>query len=138
MINQNPNSQGSQTQRRLIEQAIFGLGLGIAVAAFGPPLAGDALASAQAGGGEHAFSGTITRVSPDSIELKTGCDTLRFSRSTDIKEDVHVGDHVIVYADLAAKRIRKDIRPKQEPGEKGKEIKDDRAFYSASREESGP
>jgi hypothetical protein len=135
-IHEQDIKEDKMSQRKMIEQAIFNLSVGFGMACCCSLGAMAAQAPAPV---EHAFTGTVTKLSPDAIELRHGSDTLRFARRSEAAaapEDLHVGDRVTVYSNLEAQRIKKAPPPKQEAGERGHEILDDRAFYSASTDGS--
>lgn len=83
----------------------------------------------------HPFTGTVTRVTRDSIELRVRDETLQFGREELGKSkssEPKVGDRVTIWSRLKAERVQKR---REEAGESGREsdpIIDDRAFYGAS------
>ncbi|MDR3607659.1 MAG: hypothetical protein P4M08_09795 [Oligoflexia bacterium] len=81
---------------------------------------------------EHSFSGTVTKITPQTIDLRKDSETLQFTRKPGSYSDLRVGDQVVISTDLEANGIKKEKHKKEEAGQKGKPILDDRAFYSAS------
>jgi hypothetical protein len=105
-----------------------------------------ALALAPAGAlasKEYRFSGTVERVGPGSVTIRSGTRELEFdmsSRSDPALRDARPGDHVTVWYDLEPRRAKKEGPSRPEPGRTPPPADgmDDRLFYDSRRSSERP
>jgi hypothetical protein len=84
------------------------------------------------------FTGTVTEVSPSKIEVQKDSQSMQYvpgstrqANEANLLSKIHVGDQVTLYTVNGKMKIKMAHKPSQEAGQKGQEILDDRAFYSA-------
>lgn len=81
----------------------------------------------------YSFTGKVTRITGDEIEVKSGNET-RLFESGDLKSgdraNLHVGDGVTFWYSMKVERVKR-----QQAGQKKiPSVQDDRAFYNAKNE----
>ena len=79
------------------------------------------------------FTGTVTSVSPNKVEVQNGQSTMDYIPEKDkpLAKGIKVGAQVTIYSSHGDQKIKLAPKKKQEAGQVGHEIMDDRAFYSA-------
>ncbi len=77
------------------------------------------------------FTGTVTEIAPGLIEVRSGGNVVQFTgqKADQAAIRIKIGDRVTITTKDGAQSIQP--APKQQAGQKGHEIIDDRAFYNA-------